>query len=229
MLRAMIRPLAALPLLLLALAACESRPPLARVQVAVIADNVQREFGLNWGDPEEVLPPETAPDGHRWWQVRYHPGTDGAQRLILVDHDSGWGRLPPDGYAPRIAPARPAAPAPLLASPVNPGVSAGATSAAATVPPPGLVEGPFLLVLEAHAQVDGVRAGELAREAMRLNALAGGSGLYPAFSVHQDRNGRQALVYGWQGDRGMARDERVAEWVRLRTTYKQAGWLDLLR
>jgi hypothetical protein len=205
------RPIALLALVLAVLASCESRPPLARAQVAAIADNTQREFGLNWGDPDEVLPPETGVDGHRWWQVRYRTGADGALRLILVDHDSGWGRLPPEGYAPRITPARPA-----------PSASAAATA-------PALAEGSWLLVLEPHAQVDGARAGELAREAMRLNALAAGNGLYPAFTVHQDRAGRQALVYGWQGDRGMARDERVAEWVRLRTAYAQAAWLDLLR
>lgn len=192
---------------------CERQPPLTRARAVVIADNVQRAEGVDWGDPLEVLPPGDAEaDGRRWWQLRYRPGPDGASRLILVDHDTGWGRLPPTTWRQRVAPAHPTPPA----------------STAAFRPAAALAEGSWILVLDPHAAGDAARDGDLAREAMRLNALAGQTGLYPAFAVHRDRAGRSALVYGWQGDRGMTRDTGVSDWVAIRTGRRDARWVDLL-
>lgn len=186
----------------LLIAGCESRPPLNRGQAVGSADNLQRERGLAWGDPEESLEPATAgTDGHRWWQLRYRDGG-----IILVDADSGWARLPPADYVARArAVPRPASdPAPVV-----------------------IEEGSLVLRLTEPAEIATEREGELEREAARLNQLATRTGLHPLFSLRTDRQGRACLLYGWQGDRGIARDERVAEWVRLRTVYATA-WVDLL-
>lgn len=189
--------------LLLGVAGCEPRTPLSRGQAASIADNVQRQNGVNWGDPIEVLPPPpSSPDGHRWWQVRYH-----GDRLILVDADSAWGRLPPEGYVPVVAAA-----------------SAHASAATATV----LLEGSWVLHLTTPAELDGDHLGALEREAVRLNALAAQTGLQPVFSVRTDRQGRSVLLYGWQGDRGIAQDLHVSEWVGLHAPDRAAVWVDLL-
>lgn len=197
-----------LPLLAL-LAACETRAPLTRGQVAAIADNVQRAEGLAWGDPIEVLPPGLADaQGRRWWQLRYPGGEGGAERVLVVDDVSGWGRLPPAGYLMRLP----------AWQPPRPGVPQAVA----------LAEGSHVLVLAGPEVVDAAQAGVWEREAARLNALAGGSGLYPVFSVHRDRQGRSSLVYGWQGDRGMAKDEKVRDWLRARTAWKDAWWADLL-
>ena len=186
---------------------CVAPPPISRGAAAGIADNVQRAHSMNWGDPVEVLPP-SAPDaqGHRWWQVRY-PGTP--PRLILIDADSGWGRLPPADYVARGQAQVPPSPA--------------------AARPPMLQDGSFIYCLTAPAEADAAAVAELEREAARLNALAATTDLYPLFSVRTDRSQRSALIYGWQGDRGMARDEHVAQWVALRTTYAPtAVWSDLL-
>lgn len=190
---------------------CESRPVITRGLAAGIADNVQRTQGVNWGDPIEVLPP-TAPDaaGHAWWQLRYAagPGQSVDDRLIVVDADSGWGRLPPAGYVPR---GRPQPPPP----------AQGTASM--------LQDGSFLYCLTVPVVTDEAAQAALEREAARLNALAAQTDLHPLFSVRVDRSGRATLLYGWQGDRGMARDEHVAQWVALRTTYAPtAQWTDLL-
>lgn len=193
----------------LVMVGCVSPPPISRGAAAGIADNVQRAHSMNWGDPVEVLPP-SAPDaqGHRWWQVRY---TGSPPRLIIIDADTGWGRLPPADYVPRghVQPPPPVA-----------GVAGRA---------PMLLEGSFIYCLTAPAEVPDAAVAELEREAARLNALAATTDLYPMFSVRTDRSGRTSLIYGWQGDRGMARDEHVAQWVAVRTTYAAtAQWSDLL-
>lgn len=191
-----------IPVAVLLIAGCESRPPINRGQAAGIADNLQRERGLAWGDPEESLEPAaTGTDGHRWWQLRYRDGG-----IILVDADSGWARLPPPGYVARARAARGHAlePAPVIVE-----------------------EGSLVLRLTEPVELPTEREGELEREAARLNQLATQTGLHPLFSLRTDRQGRASLLYGWQGDRGIARDQRVTEWVRVRTTYAPA-WVDLL-
>ena len=191
-----------IPVAFLLLTSCEARPPINRAQAAGIADNLQRERGLAWGDPEEALEP-AAPgaDGHRWWQLRYRDGG-----VILVDGDSGWARLPPAGYAPR----------------------ARAVHTRASDPVPVVVaEGSLVLRLTEPAELATEREGELEREAARLNELATRTGLHPLFSLRTDRQGRASLLYGWQGDRGIAEDHHAVDWVRLRTSYT-AAWIDLL-
>ena len=189
-----------IPVVVLSLAACETRQPITRGQAASIGDNVQRQYGLAWGDPEEVLPPAPGADGHRWWQLRYADG-----HFILVDADSGWGRLPAEGYRPRMR-----------------AVAAHTTSASV------VEEGSLVLRLSEPVARDPDGEGELEREAARLNVLAAQTGLHPLFSLRKDREGRSSLLWGWQGDRGVARDEHAVEWVRLRTTYSGPEWVDLL-
>lgn len=197
-----------LPLLaaVLVFAGCEHRLPINRGMAAGIADNVQRSQGLSWGDPIEVLTPTTPDaDGHRWWQMRY---AGGELRLIIVDAESGWGRLPPAGYVPRGRPQ----------PPLPPQLSAAMVQ-----------DGSVIYALTIPAAFDDAGRGNLEREAARLNSLAAKTDLHPLFSVHTDHSGRVALIYGWQGDRGMARDEHVAQWVALRTGYAPtAQWMDLL-
>ena len=188
---------------ILASAGCEPRLPIVRGEAIAIAGNVQRAAGVDWGDPTEALEPpaEAAPDGHRWWQIRYPNG-----RILVVDAESGWGRTPPAGYVPRVR----------------------VRDSAALVPAPMVQEGSLVLELTEPAVLDDDHEAALEREAAQLNAQAAQSGLYPLFSVHHDRQGKVSLLYGWQGDRGIAEDHHAVDWVRLRTTYQEPRWVDLL-
>jgi len=185
----------------LVLVGCDPRPPITRTQVGVIADNLQRRDGMAWGDPRDIQPPAEFA-GHRWWQVTYANG-----QVILVDADSGWARLPMEGYAIR----RPAAPL-TVATPV----------------PAVVTEGSWVLVIEPSVRRSVTEEGALEREATRLNALATRTGLVPLFSVRVDRKGQSALVYGWQGDRGIAQDPSLEAWLTLRTEHRAPRWIDLL-
>ncbi len=200
----------AVSVLVALLVGCEPRQSLGQGEAVAVADNFQRREGVSWGSPLEVLPP-ASPDasGHRWWQMRYADEVGGPHggRIVVVDADSGWARLPPPGYALRVASS---ATRPSAANPVT------------------VQEGRFILLVTPPAQVAPEREAELEREAARLNALGGETGLFPVFSLRKDRDGRTALVYGWQGDRGIARDERVSEWLRARTPYGDGTWIDLL-
>jgi hypothetical protein len=199
-------PTVALAAILLLLGACETRPPLTPGEVGGIADHLQLRENISWGEASEILP--AAPsviDGKRWWQVRYHDAPDGAARVILVDDDSGWARLPMPGYALRLTPsAKPSQSAPVVAA-----------------------EGGFVLVLTPAESVDETRRSALEREVVRLNALSGGNGLIPLFSLRRGRDERVSIVYGWQGDQGIAKDERVVEWITIRTPYHTPRWVDL--
>ncbi len=195
--------LALLPLVVLLLTGCEPRQQIVRGQVVVIADNLLHSEGKDLGDPVEVLEPVApAADGHRWWQVQYRDGT-----YVLVDALSGWARWPAAGYQPQ-----------LKAKPVH-----KATPGIAIVR-----EGSLVLQLTPPTELASDAAGTLEREAARLNALAATTGLHPLFSVRTDRQNRSSLLYGWQGDRGIAQDQAVADWVTLHTTYTEPQWVDLL-
>jgi hypothetical protein len=188
---------------ILLLVGCETRQPLARAQVAGIADNFQRREGLAWGDPTEVLAPGGVDArGRSWWQVRYADGKDGAARVILVDDATAWARAPWAGYALRSG----VRPPPGAAHPV------------------AVAEGPLVLVVAPAAPADDARVAESEREVARLNGLAGETGLAPLFGLRRTRDGKLALVYGWQATHGIARDERIAEWLTLRTPYRDATW-----
>ena len=189
------------PVLAMLVAGCDPRPPIERFQVGAIAANLQVRDGLTWGDPRDIQPPALW-NGHRWWQVSYGP-----ERIILVDADSGWARLPGPGYVPRHG-----------------AVQAPPTLRQATA----VNEGSWILVVAPSAVRADQDVSALEREVARLNALAGQTGLHPLFSVRTDQQGRTALVYGWQGDRGIAQDARVDDWLRLRTDHRDVRWVDLL-
>lgn len=193
----------ALALVLFALVGCETRVPLARAQVVGIADNFQRREALNWGDPAEVLAPGVVDaQGRSWWQVRYADSKDGAARVILVDDATSWARAPWPGYALRSG----AKPPPGAAHPVT------------------VVEGPLVLIIVPAAVADDTRGADLEREVARLNGLAGETGLAPLFGLRRTRDGKVAVIYGWQTTHGIARDDRVVEWLTLRTPYRNAAW-----
>jgi hypothetical protein len=196
----------ALAVLLLMSTACEQRAPLGQGEVAGIADHLQLREHLNWGDPIEVLPPARSDaDGHLWWQARYANGPDGSSRIIIVDDESGWSRLPPPGYVARSKPlGKPSAAVPVVAA-----------------------EGPFVLLLTPSQEEDDQGRLVLEREVVRLNALAGSNGLIPLFSLRHGHDNQVSIVYGWQGDQGIAKDPRVVEWIALRTPYHDTHWVDL--
>jgi hypothetical protein len=194
---------------LLALAACETRPPIGQAEAESYGEDWQRREGVYWGSPIEVLPPALADaGGHRWWQLRYPdvPGGTTGDRLLLVDSLSGWAQRPFPGYAARIpaADAKPSSQHPLTVQ-----------------------EGPWIVVVVEPAELAPEAAAALEREATRLNALGSETGLYPLFSVRVDRRGRSSLVYGWQGDRGIQREARVGDWLQARTPYGAGAWVDL--
>lgn len=204
-----------LALLLLLTAACESRPPINQAEVVNYADDLLRREGLWWGSPIEVLKPELAdPADRRWWQLRYAegavtgPGSEATvARIVIVDANTGWARLPPPGHPIRV----PATGKPSAAAPVT------------------VQEGPYVLLVTEPAEMAPERQAELEREAARLNSIGTEGGLYPLFSVRTDRQGRSALVYGWQGDRGIQRESRIGEWLQARTPYGVGTWVDLSR
>lgn len=199
MLMAMRRCLLLLPVVML-LVACDPRPPIVRTEIGSLAQNLQVREGLAWGDPTDIQPPAEF-EGRRWWQVTYAEG-----QIILVDADSGWARFPGSGYTVRrTATHRPTEATTLM-----------------------VTEGSWLLVVIPSQIRNETGLGELEREAARLNALAGQTGLYPLFSVRLDHQGRSALVYGWQSDRGIARDTHIDAWLQVRTTHRDARWVDLL-
>jgi hypothetical protein len=192
-------------LAVLVLAGCEPRQPPSRGEVVAIAGSHQRIAGTAWGEPVDVLPPPqgTDPDGRRWWQLRYAPAIDGTARVLLVDDDSRWVRTPPPGWTLRLA-----------ADPLPPQVPVHR-------PDPGT----WLLVLVPPQATDEAGRTALETEAVRLNTLAGAQGRLPLFAVRGDA-GRAALVYGWTGTGGIARDERLAGWVRS-AGGRDPVWLDL--
>jgi hypothetical protein len=191
---------------LLLCVACEERAPLTQGEVTGIADHLQLREGLSWGEPTEVLPPAVNDqDGRLWWQARYPDGPGSITRIIVVDDHSGWARLPPPGYVMRMRPtAKPSATTPVVAA-----------------------EGPFILVLTPSEGADQVRRTALEREVVRLNALSGSNGLMPLFSLRRGRDEQVSIVYGWQGDQGIAKDPRVVEWITVRTPYHALRWIDL--
>jgi len=191
---------------LLFLAGCEDRPPITRAQVVSNAYNLQLRDGLSWGDAVETLPPvDTDRYGHRWWQLRYRPGPDGALRIMLVDAESGWARRAPADYVPRLSlPVKTSGDVPLTIS-----------------------EGSYVLVVAPAKAVDAEQLRALEQEVLRLNALGTNTGLMPLFSLRTQRDQQVALVFGWSHDRGIAREQRVVDWLIARTPYRDPVWEDL--
>lgn len=199
-----------LPLLVAAivlLAGCQQpRPPLSPGLAANCADSLLLHEHLAWGEADEILPPDGADaDGNRWWQVAYKPGSDGAVRIVLVEDQTRWARLPPAGYVPRV---RPDAPNPATGE-------------------QRLVAGTWILDVRGGGPEGADQRARRVVDANDLNQLARRTGLVPAFSVRELRDGRVQLVYGWQGTEGMGRDEAVRDWLRLRTRWQDSAWIDL--
>jgi hypothetical protein len=199
-----------LPLLVVVLAwclaGCENRDPLGRAQVVALADHLQRRDGFDWGQPIEVISAgEADARGRSWWQVRYPDGGDGVARVILVDADSGWARLPPAGYRLRTTPAG----SPSSERPVE-------TS-----------RGSFVLLVTPPEAASADRETALDRETVRLNELARNTGLGSLFSLRHGRDGRIGIIFGWHDEHGIARDERVVEWLTVRTPHRGFVWEDL--
>jgi len=193
-------------LLLALLLGCEGRPPLNRAQAISATDSLLLRDNRTWGDAVEVLPPDRADaDGRRWWQVRYAPDPAGTDRIVILDDASRWARLPPAGWTPRVA-------------------------AVSRSPDPTQVliqTGPSILLVEGAEAVGEDRRAHLLVDIAELNRLAGRTGLQPAFSLREGRDGGLLMVYGWQDGQGMARDERVRDWLALRTRFTRSVWLDL--
>jgi len=184
----------------------QPRPPLSPGLAANCADSLLLNEHLAWGEASEILPPDGAdPHGHRWWQVRYKSGPDGMPRLVLVEDQTRWARLPPSDWIPRVTVKTPST----------------------DVAPQRLLAGPWILaVITPDSEAPEARAQRMV-DANELNHLAAKTGVVPAFSVREARDGRVQLVYGWQGDGGMARDETVRDWLRLRTRWQASTWIDL--
>ena len=199
------RSLAILVLLALLLG-CEGRPPLNRAQVIGATDSLLLRENLQWGEAKEVLAPDrTTSDGHRWWQVRYAPGPDGSDRISLLDDDSRWARLPPSGWIPRVA-----------------AVSRSPDPTRVTVQ-----SGPSILLVSGSETFTEDRRAQLLVDIAELNRTADRTGLHPSFGLRQDRDGSLRIVYGWQDDHGITRDERIRDWLALRTRWNTSVWLDL--
>jgi hypothetical protein len=75
--------------------------------------------------------------------------------------------------------------------------------------------------------VDADQRRALEQEVRRLNALGTNTGLVPLFSLREQRDQQVSLIYGWQHDRGIARESRVVEWLTARTPYRDPLWEDL--
>jgi len=188
---------------LLVIAGCEQRPAITRGSASGSAGSLQMREGLSWGEPTEILEPtEPTLDGRWWWQVRYADGANGRPRIILVDRSSGWSRRPPPDWQVRVP-----------AQPYDP-------------PDHAVIQpGPFILIL--NDPRPGSEESQLRVDAAELNRLAGRTGLMPAFSVRTGRDASCQLIYGWQGDRGMKRDERVRDWLLVRTRWQASRWVEL--
>ncbi len=193
-------------LVLALLVGCEDRVFITRAQVVSNAGHLQIRDDFKWGEPIEVLDP-SEPDANNkfWWQLRYHPGKDGVPRIIIVDSETGWARLPPPGYRPRMA--------------APPKVSSSQ--------PLSIDEGSFILVILPDVDADQERQKEIAKEAARLNDLASNTGLTPMFSIRPTRDGRSSLIYGWHNNTGIKQSERIVEWLTVRTPYRDPVWINL--
>ncbi len=185
---------------------CEERPPISRAQVVSNAAHLQLRDEIKWGEAIEVLQPGPMDANNKlWWQLRYHPGADGLNRIIIVDANSGWARLPPPDYQVRLPP-------PTKTSGEN---------------PENIYRGTYIVVILPGADPGDKSQMELEREVRRLNALANNTGLPPLFSLRPTRDGRQSLIYGWSNNQGIERHDRVITWLTVRTPYRDPQWENL--
>lgn len=205
MVPALLRPVSLAALLVL-LVACEAaRPPLTRSQAISAADSLLLREYLVWGNAIEVLDADTVEVDGQWWQVRYPDGPHGKARIILVDERTRWARFVPDGYVAR----------------------APAVGARRTVDAVRLDQGPWILAVLGTQTVPKDQRVQAEIDVKELNALARRTGLQAAFSLRPGNDESVTIIWGWQGDHGTLRDERVREWLAVRTRFQDSRWVDL--
>ncbi|HEX3134236.1 MAG TPA: hypothetical protein VHX44_11720, partial [Planctomycetota bacterium] len=85
----------------------------------------------------------------------------------------------------------------------------------------------YVLVVAPGKIINAEQRRALEQEVLRLNALGTNTGLMPLFSLREQRDQQVSLIYGWQHERGIAREPRVVEWLTARTPYREPVWEDL--
>ena len=187
-------------------AGCEaSRPPLSRAQAISSADSLLLREHEVWGNAIEVQPASTVAVDGQWWQVRYPDAPNGKIRLILVDEDTRWARFAPPEYVARVT----ALHAPRTAAPVR------------------ADPGPWILLVQGAASYSAEKRTQAEIDVNTLNTLAQRTGLLPLFSVRAGNDATATIIWGWQGEHGTVRDEKVREWLAARTQYQASRWVDL--
>lgn len=195
-------------LVLLLVLGCVDRPPPNDAQVSAAAAAMVRQHGLVWGPVTAVWPPgEADAEGRRWWQVDFREALGERRPVVLVDADSAWVRFPDPGERVRVglSPLR----SRVVDRPAEPAGPDGST---------------WILVVREYARDQTRVAGA---EAERLNAFAADSALRPLFSVRSTTVGGIQLVYGWDGERGIRRDEAVADYLERWDEPPPLRWIDL--
>jgi hypothetical protein len=190
------------------LVACEAaRPPLSRAEAIGSADSLLLREHVVWGPVVATMPPDGADaEGRRWWQISFGPDANGQQRIILVDEISRWARFADTDYVARVP-----------ATGIERTVSAR------------LDAGPWILDVMGDAAQPMEQRAQVEVDAADLNNLARRTGLLPVFSARSTRDGRMTIVWGWQDDHGTVQDEKVREWLDLRTRFHDSRWIDLLQ
>ncbi len=187
-------------------AGCEAaRPPLSRAQAISSADSLLLREHEVWGNAIEVQPASTVAVDGQWWQVRYPDADNGKARLILVDEDTRWARFAPPDYVARVK----AVHAPRTAAPVR------------------AEPGPWILLVQGTESYANDQRAQADIDANTLNTLARRTGLLPLFSVRAGNDETATIIWGWQGEQGTVRDEKVREWLAARTQYQTSRWVDL--
>ena len=192
-------------LIVLCLAACEDpRVPLNPGRARSMADMKLELLGKDWGTAREVAKPDRVDaEGRRFWTVHYPLGPEGQIRVVYVNDATSWAQAHESPTDPVVTNKIEHKPAEVLEH-------------------QRFSEGSSILILAAgHPDV-------LDAEVIRLNSLALQTGLLPQFSVRRLKADNGQLIFGWNNNHGIQENQRILDWVTLRTTYKDAYWLDLL-
>lgn len=178
-------------LLLLGLASCSPPRPQNVFQAVAAAENYQEREGLSWGMAWSVIEPSYPNlDGRIFIQVAYAPDpASGDPRIILVNRDTGWVRLPPQDYVqvPNTN-----------GRPVYP-------SSAVSVPGDA-----FLVVTNFSGTHE-----KLIAKAKELSALCPADHLAPLFSIKKIDD-QERLIYGRQGSLGLGNPQNQLQRLQQR-------------
>ncbi|MFW5750026.1 MAG: hypothetical protein ACOCZK_00110 [Planctomycetota bacterium] len=184
-------------------------PAVARGRAMAAADAYLDHRELDWGAIVRVWQPEADPllEG-LWWQIDYRVGPAGEHRCLLVDAQSAWVRRPPADYRARI--------------------DLRATSPA--VPRTGRVrerpvredDDTWIVVCEPPHAPGPDQAGRVAE----LNAAVRGR-WRELFTLRELPGDRVQVVYGWEGDSGIVRDDELLHALRQLPGCSGARWIDL--